>query len=222
MTFIDLRDRYGITQLVFNDSFKQILANLKTEYVIQVQGIVEKRKAINSELKTGEIEIKVNDLFIINKSELTPFMIEDNITSTEDTRLAYRYLDLRRPEMQQNLILRAKLNRVIRNFLDENDFLEIETPYFAKSTPEGARDFLVPSRLNKNKFYALPQSPQLFKQLLMISGFDRYYQIVRCFRDEDLRIDRQPEFTQLDLEMSFATGEDVMQVAEALIKKILW
>ncbi|MBY7705065.1 aspartate--tRNA ligase [Vibrio harveyi] len=221
MTFIDLRDRYGITQLVLDDSFKEQLVNLKTEYVIEITGLVVERQSKNLELQTGEIEIKVENISVINKSELTPFMIEDNITSSEDTRMTYRYLDLRRPEMQQNLITRAKLNHVIRNFLNSNDFLEVETPYFAKSTPEGARDFLVPSRLNKNKFYALPQSPQLFKQLLMISGIDRYYQIVRCFRDEDLRIDRQPEFTQLDLEMSFATGDDVMNLAEKLIKKVL-
>ncbi|EOA07559.1 Aspartyl-tRNA synthetase [Mycoplasma yeatsii 13926] len=221
MTFIDLRDRYGITQLVLDDSFKDQLVNLKTEYVIEITGLVVERQSKNLELQTGEIEVKVENISVINKSELTPFMIEDNISTTEDTRMTYRYLDLRRPEMQQNLITRAKLNHVIRNFLNSNDFLEVETPYFAKSTPEGARDFLVPSRLNKNKFYALPQSPQLFKQLLMISGIDRYYQIVRCFRDEDLRIDRQPEFTQLDLEMSFATGDDVMNLAEKLIKKVL-
>ncbi|WFQ93648.1 aspartyl-tRNA synthetase [Mycoplasma feriruminatoris] len=221
MVFIDLKDRYGVTQLVVDQNHIDLINNVKSEYVIEVKGIVVKRKSVNNELVTGEIEVIINDLLIINKSELTPFVLENDVNVNEDTRLTYRYLDLRRPVMQNNLITRAKINHIIRNFLTNLKFLEVETPYFAKSTPEGARDFLVPSRLNKNKFYALPQSPQLFKQLLMISGIDRYYQIVRCFRDEDLRIDRQPEFTQLDLEMSFATSEDVMQVSEALIKEVL-
>lgn len=221
MVFIDLKDRYGVTQLVVDQNHIDLINNVKSEYVIEVKGIVVKRKSVNNELVTGEIEVIINDLLIINKSELTPFVLENDVNVNEDTRLTYRYLDLRRPVMQNNLITRAKINHIIRNFLTNLNFLEVETPYFAKSTPEGARDFLVPSRLNKNKFYALPQSPQLFKQLLMISGIDRYYQIVRCFRDEDLRIDRQPEFTQLDLEMSFATSEDVMQVSEALIKEVL-
>ncbi|QVJ95747.1 aspartate--tRNA ligase [Mycoplasma mycoides] len=221
MVFIDLKDRYGITQLVIEQENINLINNIKNEYVIEISGIVVKRKSVNKELITGEIEVIVKDLLVINKSELTPFVLENDVNVNEDTRLTYRYLDLRRPIMQNNLIIRAKINHIIRNFLTDLNFLEVETPYFAKSTPEGARDFLVPSRLNKNKFYALPQSPQLFKQLLMISGIDRYYQIVRSFRDEDLRIDRQPEFTQLDLEMSFATSEDVMQISESLIKKIL-
>ncbi|WP_369024892.1 aspartate--tRNA ligase [Mycoplasma capricolum] len=221
MVFIDLKDRYGITQLVIEQENINLINNLKNEYVIEISGIVVKRKSVNKELITGEIEVIVKDLLVINKSELTPFVLENDVNVNEDTRLTYRYLDLRRQVMQNNLIIRAKINHIIRNYLTDLNFLEVETPYFAKSTPEGARDFLVPSRLNKNKFYALPQSPQLFKQLLMISGIDRYYQIVRCFRDEDLRIDRQPEFTQLDLEMSFATSEDVMQISESLIKKIL-
>ncbi|WP_434326029.1 aspartate--tRNA ligase [Mycoplasma leachii] len=221
MVFIDLKDRYGVTQLVVEQENINLIDNIKNEYVIEINGIVVKRKSVNKELNTGDIEVIVKDLLVINKSELTPFVLENDVNVNEDTRLTYRYLDLRRQIMQNNLITRAKINHIIRNYLTDLNFLEVETPYFAKSTPEGARDFLVPSRLNKNKFYALPQSPQLFKQLLMISGIDRYYQIVRCFRDEDLRIDRQPEFTQLDLEMSFATSEDVMQISEALIKKIL-
>ncbi|MDP4040173.1 aspartate--tRNA ligase [Mycoplasma mycoides] len=221
MVFIDLKDRYGITQLVVDQQHIDLINNVKNEYVIEIKGNVVKRKSVNKELVTGDIEVIVKELLVINKSELTPFVLENDVNVNEDTRLTYRYLDLRRPVMQNNLIIRAKINHIIRNFLTDSNFLEVETPYFAKSTPEGARDFLVPSRLNKNKFYALPQSPQLFKQLLMISGIDRYYQIVRCFRDEDLRIDRQPEFTQLDLEMSFATSEDVMQISESLIKKIL-
>lgn len=220
MNFIDLRDRYGITQLVIDESNGDIIKDIKTDYVLEVKGNVIERKSKNPDLITGEIEIKVIDVVVINKSELTPFEIKDSIEANEDTRLTYRYLDLRRPEMQQNMIMRSKLNNVIRNFFSENDFLEIETPIFGKSTPEGARDFLVPSRVNKNKFYALPQSPQLYKQLFMISGLDRYFQIVKCFRDEDLRIDRQPEFTQLDMEMSFANQEDVILMIENLMKKI--
>ncbi|WP_339021670.1 aspartate--tRNA ligase [Spiroplasma endosymbiont of Atherix ibis] len=219
MNFIDLRDRYGITQLVIDESIS--LENVKSEYVLEVEGKVIERKSKNLDLKTGEIEIKVSKITLINKSELTPFEIKDGIESQEDTRLTYRYLDLRRAEMQSNLIIRSKMNHVIRNFFIEKDFIEIETPIFGKSTPEGARDFLVPSRLNQGKFYALPQSPQLYKQLFMISGLDRYFQIVKCFRDEDLRIDRQPEFTQLDMEMSFSDANDVMQTIEALIKKVI-
>lgn len=221
LTFIDLRDRYGITQLVIGDNQAELVAALKNEYVIEVVGKVIERKSKNLEMITGEIEISVTDILIINKAELTPFEIKNNIESQEDTRLTYRYLDLRRPEMQSNLITRSQMNLSIRNFFNANNFIEIETPVFGKSTPEGARDFLVPSRLNQGKFYALPQSPQLYKQLFMISGLDRYFQIVKCFRDEDLRIDRQPEFTQLDMEMSFATGEDSMEIIEAMIKKLL-
>lgn len=221
MNFVDLRDRYGLTQLIIDESYSELMNNVKPEYVLEVSGEVIERKSKNKELSTGDIEIKVTNLEVINKSELTPFEIKDGIESNEDTRLKYRYLDLRRPEMQQNLITRSKLNGVIRNYFMENDFIEIETPIFGKSTPEGARDFLVPSRLNKDKFYALPQSPQLYKQLFMISGLDRYFQIARCFRDEDLRIDRQPEFTQLDMEMSFANQEDVISIIENLMAKTL-
>ncbi|WP_342274879.1 aspartate--tRNA ligase [Spiroplasma endosymbiont of Cantharis lateralis] len=220
MNFIDLRDRYGVTQLVIDES--KNLENIKSEYVLEVEGIVIERKSKNSEIKTGEIEIKVEKLTVINRSELTPFEIKDNIESQEDTRLTYRYLDLRREIMQRNLITRSKMNQTIRNYFLNDNFIEIETPIFGKSTPEGARDFLVPSRLNAGKFYALPQSPQLYKQLFMISGLDRYFQIVKCFRDEDLRIDRQPEFTQLDMEMSFADDQDVMNSIEKLIKKIIF
>ncbi|QHX36619.1 aspartate--tRNA ligase [Spiroplasma sp. BIUS-1] len=219
MNFIDLRDRYGITQLVIDESIS--LENIKSEYVLEVEGKVIERKSKNLDLKTGEIEIKVEKVTLINKSELTPFEIKDGIESQEDTRLTYRYLDLRRPEMQNNLLIRSKMNHVIRNFFVEKEFIEVETPIFGKSTPEGARDFLVPSRLNEGKFYALPQSPQLYKQLFMISGLDRYFQIVKCFRDEDLRIDRQPEFTQLDMEMSFADANDVMDTIENLVKKVI-
>ncbi|WP_031542871.1 aspartate--tRNA ligase [Mesoplasma photuris] len=221
MNFVDLRDRYGITQLIIGEENAVLMENIKTEYVIEVEGIVIERKSKNLDLSTGEIEIQVSQIKIINKSELTPFLIENGIDSGEDTRMTYRYLDLRRPEMQNKLITRSKINHIVRNFLEAESFLEIETPIFGKSTPEGARDFLVPSRLNKNKFYALPQSPQLYKQLFMISGIDKYYQIARCFRDENLRADRQLEFTQLDLEMSFAIGEDVMLLVEAMIKKVL-
>ncbi|ALD66297.1 aspartate--tRNA ligase [Spiroplasma cantharicola] len=220
MNFIDLRDRYGVTQLVIDES--KNLENIKSEYVLEVEGMVIERKSKNLEIKTGEIEIKVEKLTVINKSELTPFEIKDNIESQEDTRLTYRYLDLRREVMQKNLLTRSKMNQTIRNYFLKNNFIEIETPIFGKSTPEGARDFLVPSRLNEGKFYALPQSPQLYKQLFMISGLDRYFQIVKCFRDEDLRIDRQPEFTQLDMEMSFANDQDVMKSIEQLIKKIIF
>ncbi|WP_027063208.1 aspartate--tRNA ligase [Mesoplasma seiffertii] len=221
MNFIDLRDFYGVTQLIIDESHGDLMQTIKTEYVIEVSGIVVERKSKNLDLPTGEIEIKVTAIQIINKADLVPFQIEDHSEALEDTRLTYRYLDLRRSSMQHHLKTRAKLNSIFRTTLENHNFLEVETPYFGKSTPEGARDFLVPSRLNKNKFYALPQSPQLYKQLLMISGIDRYYQIARCFRDEDLRIDRQPEFTQLDLEMSFATGEDVMLLVEELVKNSL-
>lgn len=221
LTFVDLRDRYGITQLVFEDNLLKQFDLIKNEYVIEVNGTVIERKSKNLDLITGEIEIKVKTLKIINKSEITPFEIKDKIEANEDTRLIYRYLDLRRSEMQQKIIVRSKINNIIRNFFINKDFVEIETPFFGKSTPEGARDFLIPSRLNTGKFYALPQSPQLYKQLFMISGFDRYFQIVKCFRDEDLRIDRQPEFTQLDMEMSFADSEDVMNVIEEVVKQII-
>jgi len=224
LTFVDLRDRYGYTQLIISEKHKKFLENLKPEYpeyVIEVTGIVQARKTPNLNIATGEIEVEVKDLVLINKAELLPFQIDDETEALWDTRLKYRYLDLRRPSVQQNLIVRSQVNHLIRNFFVANNFIEVETPIFGKSTPEGARDFLVPSRLNKNKFYALPQSPQLYKQLLMVSGFDRYFQIVKCFRDEDLRIDRELEFTQLDMEMSFATAADVMEIMETLMKTIL-
>ena len=221
LTFLDLRDRYGYTQVVVEESQEALVKGIKPEYVLEVKGMVKARKAKNSEIPTGEIEVAAEIITVINPSALPPFVLDDDVEVSEETRLKYRYLDLRRPKMQHNLIMRAQVNHLIRNFLVDEQFLEIETPVFGKSTPEGARDFLVPSRLNRGKFYALPQSPQLFKQLLMIGGYDRYFQIVKCFRDEDLRIDRQPEFSQLDLEMSFATSEDVMNLTERLLKKIL-
>jgi len=221
LTFLDLRDRYGYTQVVVEESQEALVKGIKPEYVLEVKGMVKARKAKNPEIPTGEIEVAAEIITVINPSALPPFVLDDDVEVSEETRLKYRYLDLRRPKMQHNLIMRAQVNHLIRNFLVDEQFLEIETPVFGKSTPEGARDFLVPSRLNRGKFYALPQSPQLFKQLLMIGGYDRYFQIVKCFRDEDLRIDRQPEFSQLDLEMSFATSEDVMNLTERLLKKIL-
>lgn len=217
MNFVDLRDFYGVTQLVMKE--KQV-QDLKPESVIEITGKVVKRKNPNSELKTGAIEVVVQDVKIINQAKLLPFTIDDDTSALEDTRLSYRYLDLRRSKMQNNLLMRSQINSAMRQNLEELNFLEVETPFLAKSTPEGARDFLVPSRLNAHKFYALPQSPQLFKQLLMVGGIDRYYQIVRCFRDEDLRNDRQLEFTQLDLEMNFATPEDVIFVVENLMSEV--
>ncbi|MEO0153516.1 MAG: aspartate--tRNA ligase [candidate division WOR-3 bacterium] len=222
ITFIDLRDRYGRVQIVIED--KNLIKNVDIglEYVIRVKGIVRKRpeKDINPEHPTGEIEVLAHYIELLNTSKPLPFLPEDNIQVNEETRLKYRFIDLRRPIMQKNFIIRHKTALIVRNFLSENGFLEIETPFLTKSTPEGARDFIVPSRLNPKKFYALPQSPQLYKQTLMISGFDRYFQIVRCFRDEDLRADRQPEFTQIDIEMSFVDVEDVLNITEKLIWKI--
>ncbi|AVN64423.1 MULTISPECIES: aspartate--tRNA ligase [Mesoplasma] len=220
ITFIDLRDFYGITQIVVNENKQELINNLKPEYVISITGKVIERKSKNTDIPTGEIEIEVENIELINKSELTPFVIENDVEVSEETRMSYRYLDLRRQKIQNNMLLRAKVNSIIRKEFEADNFVEVETPYFGKSTPEGARDFLVPSRLNKNTFYALPQSPQLYKQLLMVSGFDKYYQIVRCFRDEDLRNDRQPEFTQLDMEMSFASAAEVQDQIEKVIKKI--
>ena len=222
ITFIDLRDRYGRVQIVIED--KNLIKNVDIglEYVIRVKGIVRKRpeKDINPEHPTGEIEVLAHYIELLNTSKPLPFLPEDNIQVNEETRLKYRFIDLRRPIIQINFIIRHKTAIIVRNFLSENGFLEIETPFLTKSTPEGARDFIVPSRLNPKKFYALPQSPQLYKQTLMISGFDRYFQIVRCFRDEDLRADRQPEFTQIDIEMSFVDVEDVLNITEKLIWKI--
>ncbi|MDE5686650.1 MAG: aspartate--tRNA ligase [Paramuribaculum sp.] len=224
MTFVDLRDRYGITQLVFNSENDQSLfeaANrLGREYVIQVTGVVAERSNKNSNIPTGDIEIIATALNILNKSDVPPFTIEDETDGGDDLRMKYRYLDLRRPAVRKNLELRHRMAFEIRRYLDSKGFLEVETPVLIKSTPEGARDFVVPSRMNPGQFYALPQSPQTFKQLLMVSGFDRYFQIVKCFRDEDLRADRQPEFTQIDCEMSFVDQEDVLQMFEGLVKHI--
>jgi aspartyl-tRNA synthetase len=222
--FIDLRDRYGITQIVFEPHYNEMAHNagkdLRNEYVISIEGLVRKRPegTENPELETGFIDVMVDHLVILNEAVTPPFQIKDDIDVHEDVRLKYRYLDLRRPHMQDNLILRHKMYLLARKYFDENNFVEIETPVLMKSTPEGARDFLVPSRLHKGKFYALPQSPQQYKQLLMVSGLDRYFQIVKCFRDEDLRADRQLEFTQIDVEMSFASQDDVFEVVEGLMK----
>ena len=224
--FVDLRDRNGITQVVFNpDHNAEVHAKahvIRSEFVLAVRGRVEKRPEgmTNPELATGEIEVMADALKILNRAQTPPFMIEDNVEISENIRLEHRHIDLRRPKIQKNIITRHRATAAIRNFMNENGFLDIETPVLTKSTPEGARDYLVPSRINQGMFYALPQSPQLFKQLLMISGFDRYYQIVRCFRDEDLRADRQPEFTQVDMEMSFVGEEDVMAIAEGMVAAV--
>ncbi|WP_293886342.1 MULTISPECIES: aspartate--tRNA ligase [unclassified Sphingobacterium] len=224
MTFIDVRDRYGITQLTFNAdddaSLRASARELGREYVIKVTGEVIERSNKNAKIPTGDIEIKVLNLEILNAAKLPPFTIEDETDGGDDIRMKFRYLDLRRNPVRENLILRHKTSQEIRRYLDSQNFLEVETPYLIKSTPEGARDFVVPSRMNPGEFYALPQSPQTFKQLLMVSGFDRYFQIVKCFRDEDLRADRQPEFTQIDCEMSFVEQEDVLNIFEGLAKHI--
>ncbi len=222
MIFINVRNRRGIMQAVIKpeNKYYNVAASLKSEYVVEVSGIVKEREQKNPKMKTGDIELDVKELKIINKSIDLPFQISDSTTALEDTRLEYRYLDLRRESLRNNFILRSKIMASARNFLNNLDFIETETPDLCKSTPEGARDFLVPSRTNHGKFYALPQSPQIYKQLLMISGFERYYQVARCFRDEDLRADRQPEFTQLDVEMSFVDENDVMDLCENLVAKI--
>ncbi len=221
LVFVDLRDRYGITQIVFNESFEERLKEVKNEYILQVTGKVIERSSKNPNIPTGDIEIEAVDFVIVNKAKLTPMIIADETDALEETRMQYRYLDLRRPVMQNNLITRHKITRSIREYLDNLDFVDVETPYLNRSTPEGARDFLVPSRVHKGSFYALPQSPQLFKQLLMVSGLERYYQIARCFRDEDLRADRQIEFTQVDVEMSFMDTNQVLEIGEGLVAKVM-
>lgn len=222
MTFVDMRDRYGITQVVFSEALNaQLDSNpLGREYVLQVAGTVIERSNKNPNMPTGDIEITVSSFTILNKSAVPPFTIQDDTDGGDDLRMKYRYLDLRRNAVKRNLELRYSVNRAARNYLHENDFMDIETPFLIKSTPEGARDFVVPSRMNQGQFYALPQSPQTFKQLLMVSGYDRYYQVVKCFRDEDLRADRQPEFTQIDCEMSFVQQEDILNMFEGMIKHI--
>jgi aspartyl-tRNA synthetase len=224
LVFVDLRDRYGISQVVFSleleDEAHQKAHTVRNEYVLAVKGKVAERPegTVNPNLPTGEIEVQVHTIKILNQSKTPVFPIEDQIDVGEDIRLRWRFLDLRRGSLQKNLILRHRVCNVIRNYLDEKSFLEVETPFLTKSTPEGARDYLVPSRVNPGNFYALPQSPQLFKQLLMVSGFDRYFQIVKCFRDEDLRADRQPEFTQIDMEMSFVEREELFGIVEGMLK----
>lgn len=228
LIFVDLRDREGIVQVVFNPAFSEealkIAETVRSEYVVEVQGTVTKRdpETVNPKIKTGQVEVQVTNIKVINKSETPPFSInEENVNVDENIRLKYRYLDLRRQELAQTFKMRHQITRSIRQYLDDEGFFDIETPVLTKSTPEGARDYLVPSRVHDGEFYALPQSPQLFKQLLMISGVDKYYQIVKCFRDEDLRADRQPEFTQVDIEMSFVDQEDVMQMGEEMLKKVV-
>ena len=228
LIFVDLRDREGIVQVVFNPVFSEealkIAETVRSEYVVEVQGTVTKRdpETVNPKIKTGQVEVQVTNIKVINKSETPPFSInEENVNVDENIRLKYRYLDLRRQELAQTFKMRHQITRSSRQYLDDEGFFDIETPVLTKSTPEGARDYLVPSRVHDGEFYALPQSPQLFKQLLMISGFDKYYQIVKCFRDEDLRADRQPEFTQVDIEMSFVDQEDVMQMGEEMLKKVV-
>ena len=226
LIFIDLRDREGIMQLVINPETvsSEVMAtaeSLRSEYVIEVTGQVAARQQVNDKIATGQVEMHVSSLTVLNTAKTTPFEIKDGIEANDDTRLRYRYLDLRRPEMLENLKLRAKVTHSIRNYLDELEFIDVETPFLSKSTPEGARDYLVPSRVNKGHFYALPQSPQITKQLLMNAGFDRYYQIVKCFRDEDLRGDRQPEFTQVDLETSFLTEQEIQDITEGLIARVM-
>ncbi|MCI5159602.1 MAG: aspartate--tRNA ligase, partial [Candidatus Electrothrix sp. AUS1_2] len=224
--FIDLRDRHGITQVVFNPEINPEphakAHQLRSEWVLAVKGKVEARPGdmANPKLRTGHIEVLVSELRILNTSKTPPFPLDEDSEVSDNIRLQYRYLDLRRPEIGANLIMRHKAAQAVRNYLSSNGFLEIETPMLTKSTPEGARDYLVPSRVNAGKFYALPQSPQLFKQLLMMGGMERYFQIVKCFRDEDLRADRQPEFTQIDLELSFVGEDDIMAIAEGMVKEV--
>ena len=225
LIFIDLRDRTGIVQLVFDDTTdKEVFSKAKTvksEYVLMAKGLLRNRESVNKDIKTGDVEILVNDLRILSKAQTPPFEITDSTNVNEELRLKYRYLDLRRKTLQDNIIKRSEIAKVARDYFYENGFVEIETPMMMKSTPEGARDYLVPSRIHKGKFYALPQSPQIYKQLLMVAGFDRYIQLARCFRDEDLRADRQPEFTQIDMEMSFVDVEDILAIGEGLVKRLM-
>ncbi len=224
LIFVDLRDRSGILQLAFTESTDRAIFDkaftLRAEYVVAAKGVVRERAAKNPDIPTGDVELEVTDLRLLAKSETPPFEIVENSQTSELTRLKYRYLDLRRPDLQKNILMRHKIAKITRDYFDENGFIEIETPMLIRSTPEGARDFLVPSRIHKGSFYALPQSPQLYKQLSMVAGFDRYMQIARCFRDEDLRADRQPEFTQIDLEMSFVDMEDVLSIGEGYMKRV--
>ena len=226
LDFVTLRDRSGIIQLSFNDETDSVVfekaTNLKSEYVIAVKGVVALRteKNINPDMPTGEIEVLVSELRVLNGSETTPFYIEEGIDTNDALRLTYRYLDIRRPDMQRNLMLRHKVAKIARDYFDENGFMEVETPMLTKSTPEGARDYLVPSRVHQGNFYALPQSPQIYKQLLMLGGYDRYFQIVKCFRDEDLRADRQPEFTQMDMELSFIDIDTIIEINEGFLKRV--
>lgn len=223
LVFIDLRDRFGITQLAFHPEslLYQKTLEIKNEYVLEVIGNVIERSSKNKNIPTGDIEVEVTELNILNTSAQTPLIIQDKTDALEEVRLKYRYLDLRRPILQENFIVRHKASQAVREFLNEEGFIEIETPILTKSTPEGARDYLVPSRINNGAFYALPQSPQIFKQLLMISGFEKYYQLAKCFRDEDLRSDRQPEFTQIDMEVSFMDQDEILDISERMIKSVM-
>lgn len=225
LIFVDLRDKTGIVQITFDDTIPQYIFNkaesLRSEYVVGIKGIVKERTAKNPNMATGDIEVFVKDMVVYSESQTPPIYVKDDDNVDENLRLKYRYLDLRKTDMQRNLAFRHKVTKVVHEYFDSEGFTEIETPILVKSTPEGARDYLVPSRINQGTFYALPQSPQLFKQLLMVSGCDRYMQIAKCFRDEDLRADRQPEFTQIDLEMSFVDQDDVIAVQEGFLKKLL-
>jgi aspartyl-tRNA synthetase len=221
IVFIDLRDREGITQCVFDETLSESIKDVRNEYILEIKGEVILRKDANPKLSTGEIEVKVTSFTVINQAELTPMIIQDETDALEDTRLKYRYLDLRRPVMQKKLMQRAKIVRTMRNFLDDNGFIDVETPMLTKSTPEGSREYLVPSRVHEGEFYALAQSPQIFKQLLMVAGFERYYQVARCFRDEDLRADRQLDFTQIDIETSFLNENEFHQIMEDMTKDVM-
>ena len=224
LIFIDLRDRTGIVQLAFDDNTEKSIFDkafaIRSEYVLMAEGSVRMRSSVNREIATGDIEIEVTTLKVLGESQTPPFEILPDTAAKEDLRLKYRYLDLRRANLQKNILMRHKIAKVTRDYFDENGFIEIETPMLIKSTPEGARDYLVPSRIHNGKFYALPQSPQIYKQLLMLSGFDRYIQLAKCFRDEDLRADRQPEFTQIDMELSFVDVEDILEINEGLFKRL--